>query len=99
MSPGVSKTKWNGNGSSVQTEIPKTSLDVSLCYEGKRDTIEILATPPSSTRLIWGSEDPENVLYYGDNLPILSRLLRNQSFSGKVRLVYIAPPFRHKKCI
>ena len=40
MSPGVSKKKWNGNGSSVQMEVPTTSLDVSLYYEGKRDTTE-----------------------------------------------------------
>lgn len=93
MSPGVSKTKWNGNGSSVQTEIPNTSLDVSLSYDGKRDITEILATPPAITRLIWGREDAENLLYYGDNLPILSLLLQKQSLVGKVRLVYIDPPF------
>jgi len=96
MSPGVSKTKWNGNGSSVQTEIPNISLDVSLCYEGKRDAIEILATPPASARLIWGREDAENLLYYGDNLPILSMLLQDRSLFGKVRLVYIDPPFATK---
>lgn len=96
MSSGVSKTKWNGNGSLGQTEIPDTSPDVSLCYEGKRDTTEILATPPASTRLIWGREEAENLLYYGDNLPILSRLLQNQSLYGKVRLVYIDPPFATK---
>ncbi|MDW8214436.1 MAG: DNA methyltransferase [Roseiflexaceae bacterium] len=93
MSPGVSKTKWNGNGSSSKTEIPNTSLDVSLSYEGKRDITEILATPPAITRLIWGRDDAENFLYYGDNLPILSLLLKKQSLVGKVRLVYIDPPF------
>jgi len=93
MSPGVSKKKWNGNGSSVQMEVPTTSLDVSLYYEGKRDATEILATPPASTRLIWGDEKAENLLFYGDNLPILSLLLQDQSLFGKVRLVYIDPPF------
>jgi len=93
MSPGVSRKQWNGNGSSVQMEVPNTSLDVSLYYEGKRDTTEILATPPASTRLMWGDEKAENLLFYGDNLPILSLLLQDQSLFGKVRLVYIDPPF------
>jgi hypothetical protein len=99
MSPGVSKTKWNGNGSSVQTEIPNISLDVSLCYEGKRDAIEILATPPASARLIWGREDAENLLYYGDNLPILSMLFTRSVIVRQGALGLYRPSFRHKKCV
>lgn len=34
-----------------------------------------------------------NRLYYGDNLKILRRLLRDSSVRGQVRLVYIDPPF------
>jgi adenine-specific DNA-methyltransferase len=33
------------------------------------------------------------MLYFGDNLPILSLLLKDPAVAGKVRLVYIDPPF------
>jgi adenine-specific DNA-methyltransferase len=42
---------------------------------------------------MWGDEKAENLLFYGDNLPILSLLLQYQSLFGKVRLVYIDLPF------
>lgn len=96
MAPGVSKTKWHGNGSSFQPETPSTSPDVTLCYEGKRDEAEILSTYPALTRPIWGDEHARNHLYYGDNLPILAQFLQNPSLRGKVRLVYIDPPFATK---
>lgn len=82
MAPGVSKTKWHGNGSSFQPETPSTSPDVTLCYEGKRDETEILSTHPALTRPIWGDEHARNHLYYGDNLPILAQLLQNPSLRG-----------------
>lgn len=96
MAPGVSKTKWHGNGSSFQPETPSTPPDVNLCYEGKRDEAEILSTHPALTRPIWGDEHARNHLYYGDNLPILAQFLQNPSLRGKVRLVYIDPPFATK---
>lgn len=96
MSSGVPKTKWNGNGSFDQITIPNTSLDVSLCYEGKRSEKEILATEPIKSCPIWEAEDPQNLLYYGDNLHILPSLLEDRSLLGKVRLVYIDPPFATK---
>jgi len=93
MAHGVSHKQWNGHGSSGQMDVHTPSLDVSLSYEGKRATTEILATPPASTRLLWGDEQAENLLFYGDNVPILSLLLQDQSLCGNVRLVYIDPPF------
>lgn len=38
----------------------------------------------------------KNRLYYGDNLPILASLLYASSIRGKVRLIYIDPPFATK---
>ena len=34
-----------------------------------------------------------NVLVFGDNLPVLKTLMNNSDVQGKVRLVYIDPPF------
>jgi adenine-specific DNA-methyltransferase len=48
-------------------------------------------------RILWNgvSEHVQNanILYYGDNKYILAFLLRNSDIRGKVRLVYIDPPF------
>ena len=72
---------------------------ISLAYEGKKPEAEILSTEPDTTRLLW-STDPDpcagdwiNRLYYGDNRLVLPALLRDASILGKVRLVYIDPPF------
>ncbi len=98
MATGVPKTKWNDSsaphlaaGHSGQT------LDVTLTYAGKRAESDILATRPVTVRVLWtGSQEHENRLYYGDNLPILASLLREPAIRGQVRLVYIDPPFATK---
>jgi adenine-specific DNA-methyltransferase len=97
MATGIPKTKWqsspqvfHGNGGDV---------DVHLSYVGKKSEHEILATPPAICSCLW--TDPkdthfQNRLYYGDNLPILATLLRDPSVCGKVRLIYIDPPYATK---
>lgn len=96
MSAGISKTKWNGNGSNHKSILRETSLDVSLSYEGKRDENDILAAGSAKSCLIWRGEISENNLYYADNLHILPSLLADDSVRGKVRLIYIDPPFATK---
>jgi adenine-specific DNA-methyltransferase len=69
-----------------------------LHYVGKRPEEEILATGSAETRMLWdngirsGSAD-DSRLYFGENLSVLSHLLNDPSVRGKVRLVYIDPPF------
>lgn len=43
--------------------------------------------------LSWGKEDSKNILIKGDNLKVLPELLTN--FSGKVRCIYIDPPYNN----
>jgi adenine-specific DNA-methyltransferase len=69
-----------------------------LHYEGKRPAEEILATAPAAVEVLWPhtagyAAHAGNRLYFGDNLPILAGLLRDSSVAGKVRVVYIDPPF------
>lgn len=67
---------------------------MSLEYAGKLSVPEVLATPVSSTQVLWsGPASSRNRLYYGENLPILASLLQDEDFAGKVQLVYIDPPF------
>ncbi len=97
MATGAPKTRWNGKVTSFSP--PSENLDVSLVYEGKRSREDILKTEPASIHVLWqGAIDQEkreaiNSLYYGDNLPILASFLRDPAVRGKVRLIYIDPPF------
>lgn len=99
MATGVSKTKWNGKLSSHKNKAAssKNGLDIHLTYDGKLSEQEILATPPAKLFVSWaGPDNPENRLYYGDNLPILASLVKDPSVRGKVKLIYIDPPYATK---
>jgi adenine-specific DNA-methyltransferase len=97
MATGIPRTKWQsalppvgGNGDDAG------NTDVHLTYEGKRPTRDILLTPPAHSRQLWPEhcrEPARNRLYFGDNLPILAALTREPEVCGKVRLVYIDPPY------
>lgn len=70
-----------------------TELDLRLVYAGKKpielvlDTSGGIYTP--STRYCNG----ENRLYHADNLAVLAALAKEEAIAGKVKLVYIDPPF------
>jgi len=96
MAAGLSKTQWGDDANSNHAAVVDTSLDVTLAYEGKLDEKTILSISPANTRLLWQGESSMNRLYYGDNLPILAALLRDTSIRGKIRLVYIDPPYATK---
>lgn len=95
MATGLSKTKWNGNLSLKSNN----RLDVKLSYEGKKTESEILRTQPADIKLLWQGDInniSKNRLYYGNNLPLLASLLKDSQIKGKIRLVYIDPPFSTK---
>lgn len=71
------------------------SDDAGFCleYPGKKSVEQILATPPGSYAPSTKYNAGENRLYHDDNLPVLSALAHDSSVAGKVRLVYIDPPF------
>jgi adenine-specific DNA-methyltransferase len=93
MATGNPKAKWiSENLSSLSVGVPQ--VGVTLSYEGKLSANDIIATKPAKTMPIWeGSAQSVNRLYYGDNLPLLAALLRDDSVRGKVKLIYIDPPF------
>jgi adenine-specific DNA-methyltransferase len=72
---------------------------VTLSYEGKQTEAAILATPPAALTQIPADgtiNDPANRLYFGDNLPVLAALQQSADVCGKVRLIYIDPPYATK---
>jgi len=64
-----------------------------LEYPGKKPVEEILATPPGHYTSSAAYRAGDNRLYHGDNLPALAALAQDETVAGKVRLVYIDPPF------
>lgn len=73
-------------------------LDYELVYPGKRPVAEILTGDRANLELrLSVTKQAEgswrNRLYCGDNLGVLRALLDDPAVRGKVRLVYIDPPF------
>ncbi|MGH2533386.1 MAG: site-specific DNA-methyltransferase [Thermomicrobiales bacterium] len=94
MATGIPKTKWNGDGGCGAHSVLPLDLGVTLTYEGKRAASEVMATAPARTSILWSnSQESANRLYFGENLRVLSGLIRDSAVRGRVRLVYIDPPY------
>jgi len=86
-----SKKNWDGHLDLITLE---SDFDFSLTYADKKAANDILNTSRIETRLLWeNSSTSPNKFYYGDNLPLLTHLLDDPTVCGKVRLIYIDPPF------
>jgi adenine-specific DNA-methyltransferase len=94
MAAGLAKTKWHSSYQNYDTE--STALDIALIYEGKKSRAAILNTSPTAVLSLWRGSPANSRLYYGDNLQILAGLLNDDAVCGKVRLIYIDPPFATK---
>ncbi|MBI3879326.1 MAG: site-specific DNA-methyltransferase [Verrucomicrobia bacterium] len=72
-----------------------TGGEISLTYAGKRPVAEILQTEPAVLETVWTPADgpAPNRLCYGENLAVLAALLGDTAVRGKVRLIYIDPPY------
>lgn len=88
----------DGTPEAAPLTVVEREIDVRLSYPGKRTEQAILDTSPAQTRILWPldhhvADGLSNRLYYGDNLPILASLIHAPLILGKVRLVYIDPPY------
>lgn len=93
LASGRAKTNRN-KANSTNDQHP--SIDITLSYEGKKSETSILATPPANLNrdISHGVEgEAPNQLYFGENLSVLATLISNPNVRGKVRLVYIDPPY------
>lgn len=82
----------------MATGTPKASLqkataNIRLEYPGKKTVGEILASPATPLVALKKGTLQENRLIFGDNLGVLAALSKDNSIAGKVRLVYIDPPY------
>jgi adenine-specific DNA-methyltransferase len=99
MATGIPKARWqSATHAPTANGINLNNTDVRLDYEGKKSEREILLTPGADCRQLWPEQHNQesNRLYFGDNLPILAALAKDPTICGKVRLVYIDPPYATK---
>jgi adenine-specific DNA-methyltransferase len=68
------------------------SLKVELTYPGKRPLRDVMAVKPSRLEAV-APNDSKNSLYFAENLSTLATLSADNQVRGKVRLIYIDPPF------
>lgn len=99
MATGISKTRWSSReptGLTV-TDTSGMTSEVSLTYAGKSPESAVLAVQPVEVIELWRhAQTPvghENRLYFGDNLSVLRHLLHDPLVCGRVKLVYIDPPY------
>ncbi len=79
-------------GTATRRRAPPRGL--RLEYEGKRPEAEVLSRSPADLVLCRPGIAPgANRLYLADNAGVLAALLRDGEVAGRVRLVYIDPPF------
>jgi adenine-specific DNA-methyltransferase len=85
----------------MATGVPKkkaakavAKAEVSLVYPGKKSEKEILSLAPGNFNAIRKpSDNSSNILYFGENLSALSHMYYRESLAGKIKLIYIDPPF------
>ncbi len=98
MATGNTKNQWQ---SSIPLQVLKgTSNSFSIQYEGKKNEREILdlaeqTKPDFATYLFENHTQTQHFkkLFFGDNFLALSHLLNNENVKGKVKLIYIDPPY------
>jgi len=82
-----------GKRSSGSQGYPADAVGFRLEYPGKKSAEEILATPAGQYAPNAAYVGGDNRLYHADNLAVLAALAQDESVVGKVKLVYIDPPF------
>jgi adenine-specific DNA-methyltransferase len=72
---------------------PIMDLGFRLDYEGKKKVEDVLSFPAGLYRSNERETQSKNRLYHADNIGVLAALSQEESIAGKVKLVYIDPPF------
>lgn len=93
MATGVTSNNWTKHTHIITDEVYTGDYKYELKYEGKTSENEIIdANVKNEYELILG-DNLENNLFFGDNLDVMSFLIHQKNLKGKVKLVYIDPPY------
>ena len=93
MATGVTLSNWTEDTHIITDEIFTGGFKYELNYEGKSPESQIINSKQKNEYdLLVGGDNPNN-LYFGDNLDVMSHLIHQKELSGKIKLVYIDPPY------
>ena len=82
-------------GSYSTSRTRRANLDFHLSYDFREKKAEIFSGKKTTSRLLFthGNPNTSNHLYAGDNIGFLRSMCEDSSVCGKVKLIYIDPPF------
>jgi adenine-specific DNA-methyltransferase len=84
----------NSNANSAgRTSRPVDGMQLRLEYPGKKSSADILATAGGQYQPSVQYQGGVNRLYHDDNLSVLAHLAQDNGVRGKVKLIYIDPPY------
>ncbi|MEI6410600.1 MAG: site-specific DNA-methyltransferase [Bacteroidota bacterium] len=93
MATGITANNWTKETQIITDEVFTGDFNYEIKYEGKSDENEIISSKPKNKYELITGANQENSLYFGDNLDVMSMLIHQKNLKGKVKLVYIDPPY------
>lgn len=93
MATGVTSNNWTMDTHIITDEVFSGDYKYELNYEGKTPEKEIINSQTKNEYELLVGGNYENELYFGDNLDVMSHLIHQKRLKGKVKLVYIDPPY------
>lgn len=93
MATGVTSNNWTKDTHIITDEVFSGDYKYELNYKGKTSENEIINSKAKNEYELLVGGDHENELYFGDNLDVMSYLIHHKHLKGKVKLVYIDPPY------
>ncbi len=93
MATGVTSNNWTKDTHIITDEVFSGDYKYELNYEGKTSENEIINSKAKNEYELIVGGNHENELFFGDNLDVMSYLIHHKHLKGKVKLVYIDPPY------
>lgn len=93
MATGVTSNNWTKDTHIITDEIFTGGFKYELNYDGKTSEFQVINSKQKNEYELIIGGNHENDLYFGDNSDVMSHLLHQKNLKGKVKLVYIDPPY------
>lgn len=93
MATGVTSNNWTKDTHIITDEVFLGDYKYEINYEGKTSEYEIINSKAKNEYELIVGGNHENELFFGDNLDVMSYLIHHKYQKGKVKLVYIDPPY------
>jgi len=93
MATGVTSNNWTKDTSIISDEVFANDSKYKLEYEGKTSENELINSKEKNKYELVTDNNFNNNLFFGDNLDVMSFLIHKKNLKGKVKLVYIDPPY------